>query len=65
MEFKWYHFILLWVVFLTVSPGLLITVPKTPKGYFMTIETSRMAVIAHSVLYVILVAILFWFMQKF
>ena len=39
------------VLFILLSPGLLLTLPAGPRGIFMSGQTSTMAVLVHAVVF--------------
>jgi hypothetical protein len=39
------------ILFILLSPGLLLTIPAGPKGLFMSGQTSIMAILVHAVVF--------------
>jgi membrane protein implicated in regulation of membrane protease activity len=59
---KWHHFIVLFILFIVLSPGMVLTLPPVGKKIFFSGVTSKTAVIVHAVVFVIL-AYLSWCMM--
>lgn len=41
------------ILFILLSPGVLLTLPPMSKGVFMSGQTSRMAVVVHAVVFAV------------
>lgn len=49
------------LLFIILSPGLLLTIPPQDKGLFMSGQTSVISILVHSVVF----AVLFFLLRKF
>jgi len=59
----WHHLIVLFVLFIVLSPGMVLTLPPVGKKIFFSGLTSKTAVIVHAVIFVILANLSWRFMQ--
>jgi hypothetical protein len=50
----WHHLIVLFVLFIVLSPGMVLTLPPVGKKIFFSGLTSKTAVIVHAVVFVVL-----------
>ncbi len=50
----WHHLIVLFVLFILLSPGMVLTLPPVGKKIFFSGLTSKTAVIVHAVVFVVL-----------
>ena len=50
----WHHMIVLFVLFIILSPGMVLTLPPVGKKIFFSGLTSKTAVIVHAVVFVVL-----------
>ena len=46
------------ILFVLLSPGLLLTIPPVSRGLFMSCETSTLAIIVHAVVFAIVYSFL-------
>ena len=51
-------------LFFLLSPGVILTLPKGSKGYFFSSQTSVTAAIVHALLFVILVAVFYYYIHE-
>ena len=59
----WHHLIVLFVLFIILSPGMVLTLPPVGKNIFFSGLTSKTAVIVHAVIFVVLAHLSWRFMQ--
>jgi hypothetical protein len=50
----WHHLIVFFILFIVLSPGMVLTLPPVGKKIFFSGLTSKTAVIVHAVVFVVL-----------